>query len=317
MRTVLTLVLTATVIIASYGSAAAATLALHAEGVVGDTVRSDGERYIASASYGTGAIAVLDVRTNTRRAIPSPAGCGFADIHRATLMWSCFPVVPTGPSAAPSRGVTLDLATREIGALPAPSPSPGAGSETGTYAAIGERWAQAHFDGYHYSYSTYVDRVTGLQHQLAATRSSVIDLDLPSLTRTLCEGQRRPYVLDDDSGIGVELGDLATAGRWAAGTTYADVEDPMGRLELQRCGTKPRTLKICRTVLCTQPVITHRFVAWAENRDGKIREGRLVVRSLRTGRTRVTSMRARPLTPLLVGDRLYVLAGRRLLRAAL
>jgi hypothetical protein len=83
-------------------------------------------------------------------------------------------------------------------------------------------------------------------------------------------------------------------------------------VELQRCGTKPRSLKVCRDPwYCTQPVINDKIVAWVEVRR---KQARLVVRSLRSGRTRTTTMRDYPpvaagLAPLLVGKRLYLVSG--------
>jgi hypothetical protein len=67
-------------------------------------------------------------------------------------------------------------------------------------------------------------------------------VDTPSLTRKLCDGQRRPYVANFD-GTGRELGDLATAGRWAAATAIPAFTP--AKALLRRCGAKPRTLKVC------------------------------------------------------------------------
>jgi hypothetical protein len=298
-------------------SAHAAPLTLRDTGLSG-SARSDAVRYLAVSADGH-AVTVLDTRTGARRAIAAPgAGCGFRDIHRGTLLWHC--ENPVAPLAA---GVTFDLATGRVGTLPQAQPPLDSGSGPGVYASIGDRWAAATFNAFRpLSTIAYVERATGRQQLLdptALSRASVVDADAPTLTRRLCGGQRRPYVAGFD-GIGRELGDLATAGRWAAATTYrgADVaQSAPASVELQRCGARPRTLKVCRAPWsCTQPVIGDRVVAWVEARR---RKARLVVRSLRTGRTRATTMRDHhdAMTPLLVGDRLFLVAGGEVRRVAL
>jgi hypothetical protein len=285
-------------------NAPAASLRLHDTGLTGNIARGDGVRYVASATS-DGPVTVLDTRTGERRTIPTPANCAFRDIHRGTLLWSC-----RTSSQLYNSGATYDLATGRVATLPQPRPSAGGLPDRATYDAIGDRWARVIFFGYHYAYPTYVERTSGQQPTVKRRRDRVVDLDAPSLTRKLCSGQRRPYVDDDASGIGTELGELAIAGRRAAATTYPSAAGGTARVELQRCATRPRTLTVCRRVICTQPVINDRIVAWAESHfDHRGRAtGRLVVRSLRTGRTRTTATSPTTLEPLLVGDRLYVLA---------
>ncbi|MEA2149331.1 MAG: hypothetical protein QOD69_1161, partial [Solirubrobacteraceae bacterium] len=220
-------------------------------------------------------------------------------------------------------GVTFDLATGRVGTLAAAQPPPNSGAGPGVYDLIGDHWAGATFNAFRpLSAIAYVERTTGRQQLLDPTtlsRNVVVDADAPSLTRRLCDGQRRPYVAGFD-GITRELGDLATAGRWAAATTYPGVHvrqtAPAG-VELQRCGAKPRTLKVCRAPWsCSQPVINDRIVAWIEARR---RKARLVVRVLRTGRTLATTMRDHhdAMKPLLVGDQLFLVSGDHVRRVAL
>jgi hypothetical protein len=195
--------------------------------------RSDAVRYLAVSADGH-SVTVLDTATGTRRAIPAPGpGCGFTDIHRGTLLWYCENPVP--PLA---RGVTFELATGRLGTLADAQPPRNSGAGPGFYAAIGDRWAAATFNTDRpLSAIAYVERTTGQQRLLdptALSRSSVVDVDTPSLTRKLCNGQRRPYVANFD-GIGRELGDLATAGRWAAATTYPGVHPAKALLRAWSC----------------------------------------------------------------------------------
>jgi hypothetical protein len=166
----------------------------------------------------------------------------------------------------------------------------------------------------------YVNRVTGEQTTPVYDPRRVIDLDRTSLTRVLCTGQQQIYV-SYYGGHGLPVGvpgELASSGPWAAGTTYADklYGDPgPGRVELQHCGAKPKTLKICTApLMCSQPVINGSIVAWTENRTSTVKpQGRLVVRSLRTGRIRATPWTSKLIDPLLVGQRLYLVPANRLL----
>jgi hypothetical protein len=168
------------------------------------------------------------------------------------------------------------------------------------------------FFSYHSTTTAWISRATGQLVTADPGASFVPDLDRAGLMQPLCSRVERPTV-PDTAGLGVVLADdLARAGPWAASTSYADVEDPPGIVQLQHCGRAPRTLRICRHVECSQPVVTRDFVAWTENDT----RGRLVVRSLATGRIRSAS-RPAPLTPLLVGRRLYVAGDGRLLRVAL
>ena len=112
-------------------------------------------------------------------------------------------------------------------------------------------------------------------------------------------------------------GDLATSGPWAAGTTYADklYGDPgPGRVELQHCGAKPRTLRICTAplVLAARHQREHRRLDRKPSHDDQP-PGRLVVRSLRTGRIRTTPWTGKLIDLLLVGQRLYLAPANRLL----
>ncbi len=91
-----------------------------------------------------------------------------------------------------------------------------------------------------------------------------------------------------------------------ATATADDRDRPVARVQIQRCGTaRARTIRVCRTVTCSQPVLDDRIVAWREDRVAPPWASRLVVRWLGSGRVRRTPWRAPRLTPVLVGHRLY------------
>ena len=271
-------------------------------------VRGDGERYLATAIGSTG-VRLFDVRTRKRRDITNPLGCFFNDIHRGVLLWTC-----NDTGLAYKDGATFDLRSGEGARLPAPTPLPGSSPDGSQFSEIGDRWARVQFSGYHYAYDAFVDRSTGRTVHPKQAPDRLEDLDRSPLVRRLCRGQRRTSIADTASGLGVEIGPLATAGRWAAGTTYEDVEDPVGRVELQRCETRPKVVRRCMRFACSQPVITSRWVAWTESVRGTT--GRLVVRSLKTGRTRRSAPRRTGMIPLLMDGDLFVVAGDHLLRAS-
>jgi hypothetical protein len=285
---------------------AAGQLTLRDAGPVGPLARSDGQRYIATAKAARPApVKLLDTATGKWSTVASPPGCSFADAHRGTLLWEC-----DAPDAFES-GRTYDLATGSRSELVAPAHDL-ASWDASRYEAIGARWARVRFFGYHATAVAWIERSTGRLVTQDPGDAFVLDLDRAALLQPLCSGIRRPAV-PDTTGLGVVIADdLARAGPWAAATSYADEEDPPGVVELQHCGRAARTLRTCRRFQCSQPVITTRFVAWTENTT----HGKLVVRSLSTGRTR-TASRSTPLAPLLVGQRLYVKAGGRLLRVAI
>jgi hypothetical protein len=297
-------------------TASAAPLKLRDSGLSGLS-RTDAVKYLAISSD-SHAVTVIDTTTQARRTIPAPAGeCTFRDIHHGTLLWSCANEPPQF-----DRGVTYDLATRQVGALPQLQLTAATfGAEGASYTEIGDHGAKATYSGYHIGLPAYVQRDTGQPQAISPGADSVVDLDAPSLTRALCDGQRRPSLLDDGYDItGSLFGDLATAGDWAAATNYPATNRPgdsRERVTLQHCGSKSRTLKVCGAVACSQPVINDRIVAWVETR--RLHTVRLVVRSLRTGRVRASTMRAYrgTTTPLLVGSRLYLASGTRLLGVAL
>jgi hypothetical protein len=300
-------------------TAAAAPLKLRDSGLSG-YARSDGVKYLAISSD-SHVVTVVDTITQARRTIPAPAGdCTFRDIHRGTLLWSCANEPPQF-----DRGVTYDLATRQVRALPQlqlTGPNTATfGAEAASYAEIGDHWAKATYSGYHIGVPAYIQRDSGQPQAISPGADSVVDLDAASLTRALCDGQRRPALPNDGYDItGSLFGDLATAGDWAATTNYPATNrtgDDRQRVTLQHCGSTPRPLKVCRRVVCGQPVINDRIVAWVETK--RLHTVRLVVRSLRTGRTRASTTRAYrgTATPLLVGSRLYLTSGTRLLGVAL
>ena len=272
-----------------------APLRLRDTGVTPTIVRGDGVRRLAMA-VGGGAVSVLDTRSQAFSLIPTPAGCTFADIHRATLLWNCpsTRVFPTGS--------TYDMATGAVTTLP--PLVPGGGTEGARYAAIGEHFARMDLDGYHY-FNTYmfVERATGRQSVVHARSGHIRDLDAPRLTRRLCAGHIEPIVW---GGIGLEPGEPVAVGRWTAAMTTPH-ESNLARVQIQRCGSaRARTIRVCRMLLCSEPVLDDRIVAWTEQRPVRPYASRLVVRWLRSGRVRRTPWRMLSLRPVLVDHRLYV-----------
>jgi hypothetical protein len=301
--------LVAAVVTANVPAASAASLRLRDVGSAGGArVTGDEDRYIA-ATTGEGAVQLLDVRTGRRGSIANPIGCSFSDVHDGVLLWTC----DAGGSLRP--GAMFDLRTRRAAGLPVPTPAPRTFPDGSQYVTIGRHWARVHLYGYHFSYESFVNRATGQTvHPAPDDLRLLADEDSVNLTRRLCNGQRRVLIPDDDAGLGVVAGPLATSGRWAAGTGYEDVESPIGRVQLQRCGQPTRVLRTCRRFSCSQPVITSKWVAWTESTPDS---GRIVVRSLTTGRTRRSASRTSGMSPLLLGRRLYVVSAGRLLRASL
>jgi hypothetical protein len=277
------------------GTAAAAELRLRDTGLTATIVRGDGAQRLALAVK-TGPVSVLDTRTHAWSTIPTPAGCSFVDIHRATLLWNCAaqPGFPTG--------LTYEIATGSRATLPALSTSGGA--DNARYAAIGDRFARMNLEGYHYvdAYA-FIERATGRQIYEHARAGQVRDLDDPGLLRTLCAGALEPQF---EGAIDLVPGDPAVAGRWtAAASLFEEADSYVTRVQIKRCGTaRARTIRVCRTVTCTQPVLDDRIVAWTELR-GLPAQSRLVVRWLRSGRVRRTPWQAQSLQPVLVDHRLY------------
>ena len=308
VRSVLALLVGA-LLIAHVPAASAARLKLRDVGSAGgERVIGDEDRHIA-ATTGAGAVWLLDVRTGRSRSIPNPTGCTFSDVHDSVLLWTC----DAGGSLR--AGAMFDLRTRRGAGLPVPTPAPQSFPDGSEYVAIGRHWARVHFYGYHFSYESFINRATGQTvHPPRNDLRLLADEDSVNLTRRLCNGQRRVLIPNDYSGLGVVAGPLATSGRWAAGTGYQDVESPIGRVQLQRCGQPTKVLRTCRQFRCSQPVITSKWVAWTESTP---HSGRLMVRSLTTGRTRRSAVRASGMSPLLLGRRLYVVSAGRLLRASL
>lgn len=277
-------------------SPAAPELRLRDTGVKPTIVRGDGVQRLAMA-VGDGPVSVLDTRSQTSSTIATPAGCSFADIHRATLLWSC-----RSTSIFPS-GLTYEIATGASATLP--PLGPGGGVQDATYAAIGDHWARMDLGGYHfYNAYAFVERATGRQIYQETRFGQVRDLDEPDLTRTLCQGHLEPRVW---GAIGLEGGEPVAAGRWtAAMTTTEGVEREISRVQIKRCGTaRAQTIRVCRTVTCSQPVLDDRIVAWTEHRFISPYASRLVVRRLRSGRVRRTPWLALPVRPVLVDHRLY------------
>jgi hypothetical protein len=303
LRALLTVVAT---LLASVPAAASATpLALRDTGLTPTTVRGDGAQRLATSVDG-GPVSVLDTRTRSFSTIPTPPGCAFADIHHATVLWNC-PSQTSWPSA-----ITYEITTGRLASLP--PLAYGGGEDGARYAAIGDRFARIAVQGYHYSddASVYVERASGHQRYEFRRFGLVRDLDAPGLTRMLCAGHLEPEV---EGGIGLEPGEPVVAGRWMAAVALSqnpavgherDAAAYIGRVLLQRCGAKARTLRVCRAVDCSMPVLDDRIVAWTERRGRGPTTTRLVVRRLRSGRVRRTPWQALGLRPVLVDHRLYV-----------
>jgi hypothetical protein len=275
------------------GTAAAADLKLRDSGLTPTIVRGDGVQRLALA-VGDGPVSVLDIRTRTWSTIPAPAGCAFADIHHATLLFNCESKLGPFPTA-----VTYEIATASLATLPALTPYGAA--ESAQYVGIGDRFARMILAGYHYvDEYTFVERATGRQIHEIARSGQVRDLDDPNLVHPLCAGALKPQV---PGGVVDVDGEPAVSGRWTAATSIlADAS----RVQIKRCGTtKARTIRVCRTVTCSQPVLDDQIVAWTELRR-RPALSRLVVRRLGSGRVRRTAWQALSLEPVLVDHRLYV-----------
>ena len=271
-------------------------------GVTPSIVRGDGDHRLAMA-IGDGPVSVLDTRSQTFSLFPTPAGCAFADAHRATLLWNC------RSAFGLATGVTYEIATGAQATLATTAP-PGGEATIRGFSAIGDRFARIDLDGYHFMNAYgYVDRATGAQSYANVQFGQDRDLDQPGLVRPLCAGHLEPMVW---GGIGLEAGEPVAAGRWTAAQTITDTLDDgwFGRVQIQRCGTtRARTIRVCRTVICSEPVLDDRIVAWTEQRKVSPYASRLVVRQLRSGRVRRTpwsSPQSLPGRLILVDHRLYV-----------
>jgi hypothetical protein len=303
-----TLIAAAAILLTSASAAhASSALALRDTGLAVTTARGDAAHLLATA-VDDGDVSVLDTRTQSWTTIPSPAGCRFVDIHHGTLLWNCAPTVGGFPT-----GVTYDIATRALATLPALIPFGNA--DNARYAAVGDHFARMDLDGYHYvDIHEYVDRATGRQSYENARLGRIRDLDAPTLVRALCAGAPRPQV---EGAFSLLPGEPVVAGRWSAATALSDNPDVehdhrayayVGHVQVDRCGTKVRTVRVCRTVICSQPLLDDHVVAWTETRGIGSTSTRLVVRMLRSGRVRRTPWAPQLLTPLLIGHRLYALA---------
>ncbi len=274
-------------------SAGAAALKLRDTGETPSIVRGDAGHLLAMA-VGGGPVSLLDTRTQTFSAIATPAGCNFADIHDATVLWDC-----PSPTSRPS-GVTYDIASGRVGSL-APFQIY---DDFGHFDVIGDRYARLTLEGYHYTNAFgFVDRVSGRQFLAPVRFGFVRDLDAPALTRRLCRGALRP---DIQGGIDLEPGEPAVAGPWTAAMNESQTPGVPSSVQLQHCGAKARKIRVCRTVTCSPPLLDDRIVAWTEARARP--EGfRLVVRQLRSGRVRRTAWLPARVEPVLVDHRLYAL----------
>jgi hypothetical protein len=308
-----TLLAAVAILLIGASSAPASSLALRDTGLTPTIARGDAGHLLATA-VDDGDVSVLDTRTRTWSTVPSPAGCRFVDAHHGTLLWNCPPTL-SGPqtlSGFPT-GVTYEIATRSLATLPALMP-PFGNTDSARYGAIGDHFARMDLGGYHYvDLHQYVDRATGRQSYESARLGRIRDLDAPGLVRALCAGAPRPQV---EGAFSLLPGEPVVSGRWSAATALSDNPDVgsvrrapayIGHVQAQRCGAKAHTVRVCRTVICSQPLIDGRFIAWTETRGISATSTRLVVRTLRSGRVRRTPWATLLRSPLLVDYRLYVL----------
>jgi hypothetical protein len=234
---------------------AASVLRLRDTGETPSIVRGDGDHRLAMV-VDDGFVTVLDTRSQTFSRFPTPAGCGFADAHHATLLWSCRSAVGF------ASGVSYDIATGAEATLP-PYVAGTGGALGARYGAIGDRFARIDIDAYHADNAyAYVERATGVQSYTNVRFGQARDLDQPGLLRPLCAGHLEPVV---QGGIDLEPGEPAAAGGWTAATTISEPtwDTRLTRIQIQRCGTtRARTIRVCSTVTCSEPVLDDRIITW-------------------------------------------------------
>ena len=293
---------------AAPASAAVRKLTLRDTGVTGTAFRTDGERYIALATSAA-EVTVIDVRGGAQPVLPIPAGCEFADIHHGSLLWSC-DQPPNVCCGVFDTGIVQSIATGTRRMLPrAPVHANDYVSEGGHWAELGDRIARSTYAGYHIFGSLYTDLATGRARRVAdqprqrraARRAAAHPPPVLGPAAPARQRRQRPGAHPRP------VGDRGALG--GPPLTYTK-RDTFGRVQLQRCGQRTRTLRRCRTTFCSEPVVDERVVAWEE----RARRSPYSVTLSVTARHRPATARCRPaltdgsygLSPLLVAGRLYV-----------
>jgi hypothetical protein len=231
---------------------------------------TDGERFAAYQTT-SGRTRLVDTRTGHARRIHDPScgpsrTAGLASLRGGLLMWTC-----------DDRAWIAGVRAGQPREIVYPRGACGGGAEYVYLAGVGARWLAVAVSGYHFSFTCYVNRRTGVARRESYAATLLPDLDLPGLERRLCRPLRR-QPSDDffDPGF--------------AGMTYsrpwALQSRARGRsfdLVLGHCGTaRVRTLVDCGSdCFGEQPRMSAGIVTWRDNAR---------VRILRLGERRIRSV---------------------------
>lgn len=308
----LPLLLATWVLVAATAGAASRDLGAFGDG----PLLGDGRGYVAVPT-GSGTVKVLDVRTGRRSTVRVPGGCAATDVRAGRLVVSCPDDTPNAEVYA--TGFTVDLRSGARVELPPVTRAAfGVAAAFGfreNFQAVGRRWAEIREEDYHYEGLRYLDLTTGaVSFGPGSDLGVVADLDAPSGVRSLCSPVRRPMA-PDASLIGLAPGPLAEAGRYAAGVYHRETSGSTrsAQVRLGRCGAPAKVVRRCEVVTCAQVALDRRTLAWVETEGAAPSPSRIVIRSVRTGKSRRIG-RSSLVQMELARGQLYVLMDGRLRR---